>query len=76
MRNRQSLFTTFAVVCSMLAGVASTASATAKEEATPTFCEQDRCVFGFAFCENAEWQKTGCNTGVTGLCSQYDCKDQ
>jgi len=61
-----------AIGLSLSAGVASAASPRS-ESAEPPFCEQDRCVFGFAFCENAEWQWTGCNMNAWGICSQYNC---
>lgn len=66
------------VVCvallGMLSGVAT--SVEAKRSDSMSFCEQDRCVFGFAYCVNATGQNTGCNTGLSGLCETYQCEPE
>jgi hypothetical protein len=58
----------------MLSGIAT--SVEAKRSESTSFCEQDRCVFGFAYCVNASGQNTGCNTGLSGLCDTYQCEPE
>lgn len=65
---KRQLMITGLVIFAALSG---SATAEAKPSASE-YCEHDRCVFGF-FCENAPLQATGCDTGVSGLCSQYNC---